>query len=346
MTAAGPPTLRLSDARGVIRVAGGTLTPGRASLFSLFRDEMFFAPAFFEHYRAIGIEQFLILDDGSTDGTREFLAAQPDCVLLVSDLGYGQEIRFAGPGGDTAKQRAGIFFKMAIPRAFLDGAYVTYVDADEFLLLPPGVTGIAEVIARLKARGDACCVASIVEFFPETVAGLRAGPAPASLADLIAACGWFQPEPVVEIDAAGFPQPVGRSKSARLFEAHGIRLRRRGLKKRLLGLVRPEYRKSPQFKTPIFRSDAATFLTGTHTCNRPAPRDTLLSIAHFVFTSQFEAKVGRALDWRSYVNGSDKYEHYARLLQALGSDAGALTDAASTRFASVDQLVAAGLMRW
>ena len=60
----------------------------------------------------------------------------------------------------------------------------------------------------------------------------------------------------------------------------------------------------------------------------------------------FEAKVGRALDWRSHVNGSDKYEHYARLLHALGTGPGTLTDAASTRFTSADQLVAAGLMRW
>lgn len=342
----GSPTLRLSDARDVIRIAGGTLAPGRVSLFSLFRDEMFFAPAFFDHYRSIGIEQFVILDDGSTDGTRAFLAAQPDCVLLASDLTYGQQITYLDPRGEAAKQRAGIYFKMAIPRAFLDGAYVTYVDADEFLILPPGIGGVAEVIARLVARGDACCVASIVEFFPESVAGLRAGRAPATLADLIAAYGWFQAEPVVEIDAAGFPQPVGRSKSARLFEAHGVRLRKRGLRKRLLGLVAPEYRKSPQFKTPIFLSDDATFLTGTHTCNRPAPRDVLLTIAHFVFTAQFEAKVGRALAWRSYVNGSDKYEHYARLLAALRRGNGVLTDADSVRFTGPEQFIASGLTRW
>ena len=330
----------------MIRIAGGALTPGRVSLFSLFRDEMFFAPAFFDHYRSIGVEQFVILDDGSTDGTREFLAAQPDCVLLSSKLTYGQEIDFVDPRGQAAKQRAGVYFKMAVPRAFLDGGYVTYVDADEFLLLPPGVGGLAEVIARLAARGDACCVASIAEFFPETVAGLRAGPAPASLDDLLAAYGFFQAEPVVEIDADGFPAPRGRSKSTRLFERHGVRIRRRGLRKRLVGLLAPEYRKSPQFKTPIFRSDEATFLTGTHVCNRPAPRDVLLTIAHFVFTAQFEAKVGRALDWRAHVNGSDKYEHYARLLQRLSDDGGTLTDANSERFASVDQLVAAGLMRW
>ncbi len=339
-------TLRLADARDVVRFVGATPEPGRTSLFSLFRDEMFFAPAFFDHYRSLGVEQFLILDDGSTDGTRQFLLAQPDCVLLASDLGYGQEITYLDPRGHAVRQRAGIYFKMAIPRAFLDGTYVTYVDADEFLILPPGVTGIAEVIARLAARGDACCAASIVEFFPETAAGLRTGPAPASLADLLGAYGFFQPEPMVEIDADGFPRAQGRSKSARLFERHGIRIAKRGLRKRLIGLIAPEYRKSPQFKTPIFRCDDATFLTGTHTCNQPAPRDVLLTIAHFVFTAQFEAKVARALDWRSHVNGSDKYEHYARLLQALATGPGALTDATSTRFTSPDQFVAAGLMRW
>ncbi len=340
------PTLRLSDATSATRIVGGRVQTGKVTLFSLFRDEMFFAPAFFEHYRTIGVEQFLILDDGSTDGTRAFLLAQPDCITLVSDLGYGQPIVFVDDAGQRTNQRAGVFFKMAVPPGYLCGQYVTYVDADEFLFLPPGVERLGDAIARLEARGDACCVASIVEFFPETVAGLRAGPAPRSFADLLSACRFFQPEPVVDIDDAGAPRPRNPSKSTRLFRRHGLRVSKRGLRRKLVGLFAPEYRKSPQFKTPVFRCDATTFLAGTHVCNRPAPRDLMLTIAHFVFTSQFEAKVGRALDWRSHVNGSDKYEHYARLMQKLASGDGVLTDAASTQFTSVEQFLRADLMRW
>lgn len=340
------PRLRFADAGSLARVVAGTLAPGRLTLFSLFRDEMFFAPAFFDHYRGIGVEQFLILDDGSTDGTREFLAAQPDCAVLQADLRYGREVVFIDEAGRSVRERAGVWFKMALPPAFAPGGYVLYVDADEFLFLPPGVRGLGEVTARLRARGDACCVASVVEFFPENVAALRGGAAPASLAELLATCGFFQPEPMVEVDAAGAPQPVGRSKSTRLFARHGLRLRKRGLRRRLIALVAPEHRKSPQFKTPLFRCDADTRLAGSHVCNRPAPRDLLLTIGHFVFTAQFADKVGRALDWRSHANGSDKYEHYARLIERLEAGDGRMTDAASARFVSAEQFVGAGLMRW
>jgi glycosyltransferase involved in cell wall biosynthesis len=343
---AGRPSLGLGDAGGVLRIASGRLRPEGLSLFSLFRDEMFFAPAFLAHYRGLGVGQFVILDDGSVDGTREFLAAQPDCVLFESDLRYGDEIAYVDPAGRRTALRAGIYFKMAGPPAFLSGRWVLYVDADEFLLPPPGMSGIGDIVGRLEAAGAACCAASIVEFFPETVAGLRGGRAPASFGELIADYGFFQPEPMAEVDAAGVPRAVGRSKSARLFERHGVAIRQKGLRRRIEGLFAPEYRKSPQFKTPLFRCDAETYLTGTHLCSRPAPRGLLLTLAHFVFTAQFEAKVARALDWRSYVNGSDKYGHYARLLERIGRGDGRLADGASQLYVSAEQLIAAGLMRW
>lgn len=340
------PTLRFEDARGLTRLVSGAVDPARTSLFAVVRDEAFFLPAFFAHYRALGIEQFLILDDGSIDGGRDFLAAQPDCALLEAGLRYGAPVVQVAPDGRRAATRAGVYFKAALPRAWLGRGYVTYVDADEFLLMPPGVAGVPEVVARLAARGDACAVAAIVEFFPERAAALRGGGAPAGLADLLDAYGWFQPEPMAEVGPDGFPRALGRSKSQRLFERHGVRVAGRGLRGRLRRLVAPEYRRSPQFKTPFFRCDADTWLTGTHECNRPAARDVLLTIGHFVFTAQFADKIDRALAWRSYLRGSEKYEHYRRLLARLDAGDGALTDARSVRFASAGQLAEAGLLRW
>lgn len=41
-----------------------------------------------DYYRKIGVTQFAILDDHSTDGTREFLAAQHDVMLFVTEKPY------------------------------------------------------------------------------------------------------------------------------------------------------------------------------------------------------------------------------------------------------------------
>lgn len=340
------PILSAADARAAVRLLSGTFDPARRTLFSVFRDEMYFAPAFLDHYRGIGVRQFLILDDGSIDGTREFLAAQPDCVLLASELSYGQPIVFVDPAGRRHRQRAGIFFKMAVPPAFVSDDYVLYLDADEFLLLPPGVSNVETVVARLRASRAAGCVAAIAEFFPDRFSALREPLAARTLGDLIARYGHFQAEPVAEVDARGFPAPLGPSKSTKLFRRYGIRTPQRGLRKKALALFRPEYRKSPQFKTPIYLCDGDAGLAGTHALAKPAAQDILLTVAHFVFTSQLEDKISRALEWRSYVNGSDKYEHYARLFRAAGRGDDSLLDEASARFTSADQLIAAGLMRW
>ncbi len=65
-----------------VEVSSGVFNKEKVTLFSIFKDEIFFCKSFFDHYRSIGVEQFLILDDRSTDGTERFLRDQPDCVVL------------------------------------------------------------------------------------------------------------------------------------------------------------------------------------------------------------------------------------------------------------------------
>ena len=51
------------------------------------KDEIERMRLFFEHYRALGVHQFLIIDNNSTDGTREFASAQKDArVYLIDEL--------------------------------------------------------------------------------------------------------------------------------------------------------------------------------------------------------------------------------------------------------------------
>ena len=42
-------------------------------LVCVLKDEMYFLPEFLAHYRALGVEHFVFLDDASTDGTTVFL---------------------------------------------------------------------------------------------------------------------------------------------------------------------------------------------------------------------------------------------------------------------------------
>ena len=59
-------------------------------LFSTMRNERIRVPYFLAYYRRLGVNHFLIVDNGSTDGSREFLAEQRDVTGGSATAGYKQ----------------------------------------------------------------------------------------------------------------------------------------------------------------------------------------------------------------------------------------------------------------
>lgn len=149
------PLLTPENGMDFVTIVSGSFDPSKLTLFSIFKDEIYFCQAFVDHYRSIGVEQFLILDDGSEDGTFELLRDQKDCVLLKSTLKFGQIIKYRAFGKRFwhSHERAGKALKCVIPHMFLEGSFGLYVDADEFLLLPPEVDSLQTVIERVSSDG-------------------------------------------------------------------------------------------------------------------------------------------------------------------------------------------------
>ena len=46
------------------------------------RDEMTFLPGFLDHYRKMGVTEFLFINNDSRDGTTDYLLAQQDCFVF------------------------------------------------------------------------------------------------------------------------------------------------------------------------------------------------------------------------------------------------------------------------
>ncbi len=87
-------------------------------LFCTLRNERVRLPYFLRYYRDLGVDHFLFVDNDSDDGSREYLAQQPDVSLWTTQL---QEQPFSAWTGSCRTPDA--------------GTGVT-VDVDEFLIYP------------------------------------------------------------------------------------------------------------------------------------------------------------------------------------------------------------------
>ncbi|MGB0496787.1 MAG: glycosyltransferase family 2 protein [Rubricella sp.] len=98
---------------------------GDVLLASTLRNERIRLPFFFDFYRSRGIGHFLIVDNGSDDGSFEWLRKQPDVTLWRTTASY-------------KASRFGMDWLNAILARKAAGHWVLTVDVDEFLLYPHG----------------------------------------------------------------------------------------------------------------------------------------------------------------------------------------------------------------
>lgn len=99
------------------------LGPRSLLLFATLRNERARLPYFLKYYRDLGIEHFLMVDNGSDDGSADYLAAQPDVSLWSTHASY-------------KGARFGMDWINALLRRYAHGRWALVVDVDEFFLYP------------------------------------------------------------------------------------------------------------------------------------------------------------------------------------------------------------------
>ncbi len=99
------------------------IRPDDILLVSTMRNEQIRLPYFLEYYRGLGVDHFLFVDNGSTDGTSEYLTGMPDVSVWRTEASY---------------QRAGfgIDWLNYLKRRYAHGHWVLVVDPDEFFIYP------------------------------------------------------------------------------------------------------------------------------------------------------------------------------------------------------------------
>jgi len=90
---------------------------------STLRNERIRLPFFLKYYRDLGVNHFIVVDNNSDDGSREYLAEQPDVSVWTSSASY-------------KRSRFGVDWLNWLARRHAHGHWVLTVDPDEFFVYP------------------------------------------------------------------------------------------------------------------------------------------------------------------------------------------------------------------
>lgn len=314
--------LRHGLALRAVRDRTDTIRPGQILLFATLRNEAVRVPAFLDHYRRLGVDHFLFVDNGSEDGFDDLVSDQADVSSWRATASY-RAANFGMHWLNALLHRHGV------------GHWCVTCDLDEFLLYPNHDTrSLADLGDFLESEGRDSLGALMLDMYgdqPPAETIYAAGDDPFRVSP------WF--------DGCGYVQARGVLGEART---------QGGPRRRLL------YRNDPSAapvlnKTPFVRWQrhysyflsmhqlVPTRLNPPHTAAVNMPTGCLM---HFKYFNMLETKIQEELERGEHFNDSAEYRRYAE--QALERSS-AFHCSASRRFQDWQQLVELGLMnrgRW
>ena len=141
----------------------GIAQTGDVLLFAAFRNELPRLQRFLDHYRRLGVAQFVIVDNASTDDSVPFLLNHRDVILYQTDDRYAP----AGMG-------------MRWINELIDrhgrGNWCLHVDADEALVFPGDESlRLPALTAYLGARGYEAMLTPLLDMYPAKLPGPNGG---------------------------------------------------------------------------------------------------------------------------------------------------------------------------
>lgn len=310
--------------------------PDAMTLFTHLRDEMYFLPAFLDHYRRRGIERFVLVDDCSEDGSRDYLLDQPDVMVLGTALRFGERRPVALGHLREKTERAKNAWHNLLPARYAPGRWSVKVDLDEFIDLPQGM-GFRDLARLAEAAGGAAVYGAMLDLYPERLSLGETGRAfqPGN--------GWyFDALPHLRPRDTRVPRQIYNGARARLLMEHGLWPHPfvRGAR-RFLGLTRP-----PMFcwlfKAIFIRWADDTLQENSHEVRAAAVPGAVLPIRHYKFAEDVRRRSREAITQAEYALRSREYSALDRLVDVLDRTAAPLTCAISRPAHGYDDFAESG----
>lgn len=275
------------------------------ALYTCIRDERDRLPWFLDHYRRLGVENFVVIDNGSTDGSTEYLLSRSGTTVFRTEDSYHGAF-------------SGMVWINHLKRSLSPAAWVLYADVDEALVYQGCERrSVADLAEMLDMAGHEAFTAFMLDMF-STVdqAGTGKGPE----VDYITRYPLYLPQ------FERTPKPL----------CPYVQIR---------GGVRSLFGTGEELtKTPLVKSAAQIdFLQSSHTVTPARVSDVTGVLLHYKMTEGLAEEAARVLQNQSRSpHCRARYAMYRDapdLAQLIG---GAMSDVRAYR--APDDLVAAGLM--
>ncbi len=306
-------------------VCGDHVDPSGFTLLAILRNEMYFLPAFLTHYRRLGVQRFVFLDDRSDDGSYEYLLQQPDAVVLHSDFGFGHKVdlppAISGPVKDS---RIEFLWRSILHDSFVLDRWALQVDLDEFIHLPQGVT-FPDLVAQLDQEGTRALWAVMLDVYPRDIATFTENERSPRLD--VNASWYFDGEQHLRLRQGRPPKIFYPGARARLYWEYGVDrlystlgIKKRSIVEQLsrkLGLWGRPSRYNVISKPALLKWRNNSYFITPHNTNIPASTRYLLPIQHYRFSGSLGRKVRMALRDNVHFLGSSDYRLLMELLRIM-----------------------------
>jgi hypothetical protein len=287
---------------------------GEPVLVSVIRNEIMRLPYFLAHYRSLGFEQFVFIDNDSTDGSREYLLAQPDTFVLTTKDSF-------------SANRWGMSWAHALLDRYCDGRWALVVDADELLVWPGSEQGtIRGLTQKLDAVGASALFTIMLDMYSDRPFGQIAYQPGAPFANY---CPLFDAGPYAMVKAKTFPYR----------QLYG------GVRRRLFKQIAAGINPPTVSKVPLVRwTQGQRFILVTHALRNDLVLGPLRgALLHFKMFDDLPEKCRLEVERGEHYEGGREYRALGDAI-AQSKDGTFVAPGISVRYEGTNQLVALDLM--
>lgn len=131
----------------------GPLKPGEIGCIGVLRNEASRIPLLLEHHKRLGVDRFFVVDNGSTDGSRELLLAEPAADVFHSTVNFVDAC-------------SGLFWANSLAHRYCCGNWMLRIDGDELFVFDScEERNLADLARRLEELGLDRVLAFMVDVY-------------------------------------------------------------------------------------------------------------------------------------------------------------------------------------